>query len=226
MPSPSHPCGDGNHDVARSPDRYKRAMQQRFRWLVGAIVVYLVFATGCVASSDYMVESPTLAPPPPNVQAATVVFVRPSAFASGVKMTVMDGTGRFLGDSLPEMYFAAQVPPGEHVFVGWSENTAALRAYLEAGRVYYVEVAPKMGVWSPRVQLLAIKPRAENWEEVAEWLSESTFYVVDEVGGQGSLALEAEEVAERLHRAQEILTEYDEEELEERTLRPHDGTVP
>jgi hypothetical protein len=179
--------------------------------------------TGCTASSDYMLEAhaPQLMHPVGN--AATVVFIRPSGYAKGMKMTVLDGRGRFLGDSLPESWFAVKMPPGDHVFVGWAENTSALRAQLLPGRTYYVEVAPKMGAFSARVQLLAITPRAESWGELREWLDESRQLVPDEANGQAYLNGRKDDVVDRLQRAAEIMREYDRDELEERTLRPEDG---
>jgi hypothetical protein len=154
---------------------------------------------------------------------AVVVFVRPSGFARAMGSTILDGRGRFLGDSLPETYFAVRVPPGEHIFIAWAENTAALRASLAPGRTYYIEVAPKMGALSARMHLLAITPRAESWGELRTWMDESKQTIPDEPSGQAYLASRSEDVAERLRRAAEILKEYDAEELADRTLTPGDG---
>ena len=44
-----------------------------------------------------------------------------------------------------------------------------------------------------------------------------------EKAGQYYLATRQEDTAERIRRAQEILTKYDAEELAERTLSPGDG---
>lgn len=187
------------------------------------IAVLALSSTGCTASSEYMREAhaPQLMGPVGN--AATVVFIRPSGYAKAMKMTVLDGRGRFLGDSLPETWFAVKMPPGEHVFVGWAENTSALRAQLLPGRTYYVEVAPKMGAWSARVHLLAITPRAESWGELREWLDETQQLVPDEAGGQAYLNGRKDDVVDRLQRAAETMRDYDRDELEERTLRAEDG---
>jgi hypothetical protein len=187
------------------------------------IIAFGLAGTGCAASSDYMHEAHAPQFMHPVGNAATVVFIRPSGFAKAMKMTVLDGRGRFLGDSLPESWFAVKMPPGEHVFVGWAENTSALRAQLLPGRTYYVEVAPKMGAWSARVHLLAITPRSESWGELREWLDESQQLVPDEVGGQAYLNGRKDDVVDRLQRASETIREYDRDELEERTLRPEDG---
>ena len=193
-----------------------------------ALVVALSSAllTACSASSDYMREVAHPQPPTGNPQAATVVFIRPSSFASSLATTILDGRGRFLGDALPSSYFVVQIPPGEHLFISWAENTASLKASLAPGLVYYVEVAPTIGAFSARVHLRAIKPSTENWAELPEWLQESTRYEPDEAAGQAYLQSRQEDVTERIRRGNEILTEYDTEEMAERTLAPGDGLPP
>jgi hypothetical protein len=188
------------------------------------LILASAILVGCTATSDYMMEAHAPDALKPTAEAATVVFVRPSSYARGMRSTILDGHGRFLGDSLPESYFAVKVPPGEHLFIAWAENTAALRATLAPGKTYYIEVAPKLGAFSARMQLLAVTPRSENWKEVRQWVAESKQLLVNEAGGQAYLRERQEDVQERIKRAGEILHEYDPRELEERTLRPEDGT--
>jgi hypothetical protein len=200
-------------------------MQHRFAASITRTLAALSLAAGlagCSASSDYMhpVGPPQLAA---KADAATVVFIRPSGYAAAIGTTILDDKGRFLGDSLAETYFVSQVPAGEHTFIAWAENTAALKAQLAPGKVYYVEVSPKMGALSARVHLLALTSRSESWGELQGWLADSQAMQVDERAGQAYLAERAEDVQERIRRAREALTEYDAEELAERTLRPEDG---
>ncbi len=190
------------------------------------VVLSAALVTGCTASSDYMREVAHPQPPSADTQAVTVVFIRPSSFARSIATTILDGRGRFLGDALPSAYFVVQMPPGEHLFISWAENTAALKANLAPGLVYYVEVAPTIGAFSARVHLRALKPGSENWEELPEWLEESTRYEPDEASGQAYLQSRQEDVTERIRRGNEILTEYDAEEMAERTLNPGDGLPP
>lgn len=192
---------------------------------VGSVVLAVALATGvagCAAQSKYMQETaagPIVAQP----DAATVVFVRPSGFAGGLRATILDEKGRFLGDSLPESYFAVNVTPGEHVFISWAENTGALRANVAAGKIYFVEVSPKMGALSARVHLLGITPRAKSWAKLDTWMSESKAYAPDERSGQAYLAGRSDDVRERIRRANEALSEYSREELAERVIGPADG---
>lgn len=178
---------------------------------------------GCTATSEYMVQPrvpvPLVAPP----DAALVVFMRPSGYGRGVATTILDDRGVFLGDSIGETQFAVAVPPGHHVFLSWAENTAPLEGDFLPGRMYYVEVSPRLGFWSTRVQLLALTPRSEHWVHVNEWLQETTQLVPDSAAGQAYLNGRADAVAERIRRARERLAELDAEERAQRTFLPQDG---
>lgn len=178
---------------------------------------------GCSATSPYMQESTTPIVLAPRAGAATVVFVRPSSFGAALRATILDGRGRFLGDSLPHSYFAITVPPGEHLFIGCAENTAALRATLAPGRTYYIEVSPRIGSVSPRVELLAVTPKSETYRDLGAWLAESTPLVADERAGQAYWAGRTEETTERVRLAGEAIGAYEEDDLAERTIVPDDG---
>jgi len=164
---------------------------------------------------------PNVAPP----NAALVVFVRPSSYASRDLATILDEQGAFLGDSVAETQFAVACPPGQHLFLAWSQNTAPLSANLLPGRVYYVEVSPRPGFFSSRVQLLAITPRSNNWNQLGTWLSESTQLVPDMAAGQAYLNGRGDAVRERIRRARERMSELDAEERAARTLQPEDGVI-
>jgi hypothetical protein len=188
-----------------------------------ATLVLGLAASGCVATSPYMHEAVTAQPSAPPPGAATVVFVRPSGYAGALKTTILDEHGTFLGDSLAESQFAVTLPAGRHLFVAWAENTAALQADLAPGRTYYVEVAPRMGVLSARVHLLAVTPRSKSWERLPEWLHDSRLYDADPGAGQAYLATRQDDVRERLRRANEAIRKYDADDLALRTLNPGDG---
>jgi len=178
---------------------------------------------GCAATSPYMHSQPPSPLIRPGPNQAQVVFVRPSSFAFGLKFTILDHSGRFLGDSLPRSQFAVMVPPGRHVFIVWAENTAALRADLAPGRTYFVEVAPRMGAFSARVHLLAITPRRASWLERDAWLQATERLQSDFVAGQSYLTARGPDTMERVRRALEHLQQYDAAELADRTITPADG---
>jgi hypothetical protein len=186
-------------------------------------VLVLALQTGCGASSEYMRELPNTGQVARSADSATVVFIRPSGFGGAFATTILDNKGRFLGDSMAKSYFAVTVPPGEHVFLSWAENTGPLRARVEAGKIYFIEVAPKMGFASTRVHLLGITPRVSSWSDLDNWLRESKPYQPDEPRGQAYLQSRSEDVAERIRRANEALMKFSQEELAERTIEAKDG---
>lgn len=192
-------------------------MTNRSVFLAAPVALLLA---GC-ASSDYMrtASGPVAAP---AADSATVVFLRPSGMGTAIRTTILDNNGTFLGDTLSSSYFAVKVPPGDHVFLAWAENTAALKATLAAGRTYYVKVSPRMGALSARMQLLAIKRGGEDWPKVKEWMGKKHLEA-DAARGQAFLDGRKDDVAKRIARANEILKEYDPKELEERTLLEADG---
>ena len=198
-------------------------MMQIARLSLRVLVSFLAMfcLVGCNASSDYM--HPGVPPSAPAADAATIIFIRPSGYASGQLMTVLDTNGRFLGDSLAKSYFSVKVTPGEHVFLVWGENTGALRATVAGGKTYYVEVSTKLGWLSARVHLLALTPRHENWKELQEWLTDSKPLAPDEAKGQAYLASRRDDVQERIRRALDALGKYDADELNARTILPQDG---
>ena len=108
---------------------------RRFFGVIG-LAALLAGASGCTATSNYMIQPqmpvPLVAPP----DAALVVFLRPSGYGSAVATTILDDRGAFLGDSIGGTEFAVALPPGQHVFLAWAENTAPLRAELLPSRVY------------------------------------------------------------------------------------------
>jgi len=158
----------------------------------------IVLGAGCGASSAHMY---LLKPPRALVvprDGAVVVFVRPSNYLKTEAFTIVDGRGRFLGESLPASHFAVRVPPGRHVFVVCRDGGGSLDATVAPGLVYYVEVAPTprfdivgaaLGVRedSHRVDLVALKPGAAHWDKLPQWVAETEQYAADEAAGQADL---------------------------------------
>ena len=190
---------------------------------IATLVVTVCLLSGCFATSAYMTKLDAQAVLAPQSGKSRVVFIRPSAFASGVKFTLFTGRGEFLGDSLPESHFAVDLPPGQKVFIVWAENTAALQANLAPGCTYFVEVASKLGFTAARAHLLAMKPSQEIWSSRQEWLDETNGLIPDRHAGQAYLIERREDLLDRVRRGKETLAEYDSEERAARTLARGDG---
>jgi hypothetical protein len=192
------------------------------KWLVAGFVLAVVLVA-CGASSKYMTELKV----PQAIQVvpdqATVVFIRPSSYAKPKKHLIVDHTGRFLGEGWGSTYFAVTMPPGEYTFISHSEGTPALKATVEAGKIYYVEVGMVIGAWSPRARLFAIGPQREQWAELPQWLAESDMLAPSPTGAQLFMQKEGEDIGEVIQKGLANYAEYDPEDRQKRTLLPTDG---
>src|SRR5207249_2349829 len=95
----------------------------------------------------------------------------------------------------------------------------AMRATLAPGRIYYVEIAPNVA----GVSILAITPRQESWNEVADWIASTRELVPDRPAGQAHLDEDAGDVKDEIDHALDHLRDDDDEDLRERTIVASDG---
>jgi hypothetical protein len=194
----------------------KRCAVALFIWLAAMAV------TGCAGSSDYMKEAASPAPIAAPADQAVVVFVRPSGLAFAINFAILDQNGNWLGDAVAKSHFAVSLPPGEYMFIGWAENTAALKATLAAGRVYYVEVTPEIGLAYSRVFFEALTPRHEDWKELPGWLKD-TKRLEPLPTGAAYIRGRREDALKRVASAKENWDDYSTEDKEGRTLNAEDG---
>ena len=178
---------------------------------------------GCTARSEFMRPAPRVEAWIAPADRALVVFIRPDSFSAAVKATVLDDQGNYVGDSLPASYFSASVTPGDHVFLAWAMNTAVLEAHLAAGQTYFVEVVLSAGLWAPRVDLVPLTPRSEDWSRRGEWLHDYRSLAVDPAQGQAAFKKRKDDVEGQLKRARGVLKDYSSGELVRVSLQPGDG---
>jgi hypothetical protein len=155
--------------------------------------------------------------------AATVVFVRPSVLGGAARVTLIDGKGRFLGDTLPGTYFAVKMPPGDHVFVSWGENASAVKATVVAGKTYYVEAYGPGGPGTPPLALRAVGLTSPSWAAVDGWLASGKALTPDEAKGQEYLQHDPAGVTAAIERGNRAIAEYQGDELTAHTLTAEDG---
>ena len=206
----------------RPPPGTKR---DRLRPYVAAVLLVCPLAAmGCAGSSDYMadVKSPAALAAPADK--AGVVFVRPSGLGFAINFAVLDQNGTWIGDAVAKAHFAVMLPPGDYMFVGWAENTAALKATVAAGRLYYVQVVPTMGFGSAHVRLEALTPRSADWSQLNTWLGE-TKRLESLPAGVAHIQERHEDAMKRVASARENWDGYSAEDKELRTLRVGDGVA-
>jgi hypothetical protein len=179
-------------------------------------------SAACAGSSDYMAEIKSPPPIAAPADKAGVVFVRPSGLGFAINFAILDQNGNWVGDAVAKAHFVVTLPPGEYLFVGWAENTAALKATLAAGRTYYVEVTPTVGFGSAHVVLEAVTPRSSDWSELDAWLKETKRL---EPLPKGTVYHQGrrDDALKRLASARENWDGYSADEKAKRTLRAEDG---
>ncbi len=185
----------------------------------------LALATsGCLASSDAMIELDRPRVDSPGPAEATVVFIRPNSTAPDTVVTLFTSSGEFIGDSLAGSCFARTISPGRHTFVGVGPNISVMSAELDRKKTYFVEVAVNSGVLSVRSHMFAVhRAEGDALGKLGRWLGDCDFYEVDAEVGQARLDRDRERIVEQVHHAELDLTKYPRKEVKRRTLFAADG---
>jgi hypothetical protein len=145
------------------------ALHQSFS--CGMFVAAAVALGGCAGHSDFMTKAPSSYASALRSDSATIVFLRDSGIAYAVNFAILDQSSNFLGDAVARSDFSVQVPPGHYFLLAkGGEGTDAVQAEVAAGYVYYVRVVPRMGMWLAGVELDPIKPGAQDWSRLSNWL--------------------------------------------------------
>lgn len=97
--------------------------------------------------------SQEIAPAPSDK--AVVYFVRANSTGSMINFTFFDST-RVIGKFNGTNYMRYECQPGTHLFWARSENRSFIKANLEAGKIYVVEVVPLMGAIKAAVKLVPV----------------------------------------------------------------------
>jgi len=146
------------------------------------LLVATTLFSGC-ATGRYSVPAPVQAPVAQSDK-ALVTIMRTSAFGAAISSSVFDITGgktEIIGIPGPKEKIAFYCEPGEHQFMVIAENADFMDAKLEAGRIYYAIITPRMGVWKARFSLHPFKQVSDepafqlNSPELKKWLSNCAF---------------------------------------------------
>jgi hypothetical protein len=192
----------------------------------------VVLTTGCSTlihlKPARMTEVPRTAPPLASADMATVVFLRPWPGGLGdaaASVAVIDEEGHWVGDAVTQSHFVASVTPGGHMFYAWSTETAALKATLAPGRVYYVEMYGKAGIsYEPRVAMEALTPHHKDWQYLQDWLGGTTRYE-PMPSGNAYFEQRGDEVAAHVKDGEKTWENYNSAEKMQRTLHEEDGVT-
>lgn len=145
---------------------------------------------------------------------ALVYFVRPQNFGGAIKVKLY-ADGEPLGIISRSSFVTAEVDPGKHEFAGVAENAAFLDATVEAGKIYYVQVAIHMGAWKARTHFEVCTAGSEAMEELEGNWDDLRGIVVTEEGWEW-FKDDAEDDKEKMAKYREKGEEFE-------TLSPDHG---
>jgi hypothetical protein len=147
-------------------------MKNRFRIVT---IVFLFLIVGCAGSSQYMNKAAT--PDGPSPGKALVYFMRPSGIGFAIHFQIWENY-RLIGLSQAKCYFAYELDPGKHLFVGRAENKRVVEADLEAGKTYYILTQVQIGGWKARMAFIPVTRGSEYWDKVELYKQELSSVVL------------------------------------------------
>ncbi|WP_448564061.1 hypothetical protein [Thalassotalea ganghwensis] len=116
---------------------------------------------------------------------AALVFLRASSFDGAMTSSLVQvneqGESTLVGILGPKEKMIRYVEPGEHTFMVVGESADFMKANVEAGKVYYSIIRPRIGMWKSRFSLTLFKVQPEhedfniNGTNLAKWLNECQY---------------------------------------------------
>ena len=164
--------------IGKQQGDLKNKMPSPFFTSVKMIALLSVLLLGaCAGSSTYMRDvAPEKANYTSQKDKALLVFMRPSGFAFAIQSSVfqiIDGNPSFLGILSAKTKIARHVNPGKTRFMVIGESADFMDATLEAGKIYYSLVTPRMGLWKARFSLQPVHGADVQTEEFASWYQDT-----------------------------------------------------
>jgi hypothetical protein len=147
--------------------------------MIGMVVMCLMLVSSCTVSTDKMLVVPAQQTYAPDAENALIIFMRPSKMGGVIQSSVFDvssSENMLVGIVSARKKVAYKVGPGEHLFMVIGENADFMRASLDAGKTYYVLVAPRMGVMKARFSLKPVHKDQLGSRDLTSW-KESCDYV-------------------------------------------------
>ena len=142
--------------------------------LTALVLVPILMFIGCAGAVKNMqpitVDQVQITPDPGK---AMVIFMRPSTLGFGIQSSVFElndnNEPELLGIVAAKKKIAAQIEPGEKLFMVIGESADFMSGMLDAGKTYYALVTPRMGWWKARFSLKPIDEETYNSSKFSEW---------------------------------------------------------
>lgn len=112
----------------------------------------------------------------PKEGKAKIIFMRPNSMAFGIQSSlfeIIDNEPSILSIVAAKKKVSHSFNPGKHLFMIVGESADFMYADLQANKIYYTLVTPRMGLWKARFSLKPLTTTELNSKEFQEWLSDS-----------------------------------------------------
>jgi hypothetical protein len=100
----------------------------------------------------------------PSPDKALIFFIRATSFGGAIQAAIYDDTD-FIGTSSANTHIAYLAKPGKRMFMVTGESADFMEADLTAGKIYYADVVPRMGVWKARFSFRPHNGQVDKAEE-------------------------------------------------------------
>lgn len=134
-------------------------MLRKKSWVMSTIMAVILLSTASYASSGLMVKSERTITP--KQDQAVIVFMRPRLsigkeiwtgefIDSGSVFDVSGNSTKLVGIIKTNTKISFDVAPGEYTFMVIGESADFMKAIVTVGKIYYVRIAPRTGLWKAR----------------------------------------------------------------------------
>jgi hypothetical protein len=145
-----------------------------------SLLLLALLASGCAGTVKNMQQVP-----PERVVSAPaegksmIVFMRPSGLGFAIQSSVFEirnDQPELVGIVAAKKKVAYQLEPGKHLFMVIGESADFMSAELDANKIYYALVTPRMGMWKARFSLKPVhadeldSAQFQEWLEGCEWV--------------------------------------------------------
>jgi hypothetical protein len=197
-------------------------------------IISLIFAIsilfGCAPSAKYAVPAAETIYQPRDDK-ALIVFLRSSFIGSAISSSLFDITKgddnliAIIGSGDKVAYYT---DPGEGQFMVIGESADFMDTLLDAGKVYYAIVIPRMGAWKARFSLYPFKQVAHEEQfqvdspKLVEWLNACKYVTMNNeayIWAENNAA----SIREKREKYLKKWAEMPDETKRWRTLLPEDG---
>jgi len=106
---------------------------------------------------------------------AKIIFMRPETLGYAIQSSVFlikSDIPSIIGIVAAKKKISYDINPGKYTFMVAGESADFMYANLEANKIYYALVKPRMGWWKARFSLKPVNLNKINTKEFNKWLTE------------------------------------------------------